>query len=108
MGLEQAKDEFAVRYYQWAMEDFRSEMREGFPLLRQIKGSTSLRLVTLMESLGQDEQILLSSGLVKRFHRRATELLNEPWTAKEDRLCQGYVSSIITPIPAAGETERKS
>jgi hypothetical protein len=107
MDLEQAKDEFAVRYYQWAMEDFSREMREGLPLLRKIKGSASLRLVTLMESLGQDEQLLLSSGLVKRFHRRATELLNEPLTAEEDRLCQDYASSIVTPVPAEGETERR-
>lgn len=107
MDLEKAKDEFAVRYYQWAMEDFRREMREGFPLLRKIKGSASLRLVTLMQSLGQDEQILLSSGLVKRFHRRATNLLKEPLTAQEDSLCQGYVASIITPIPAKGEIERR-
>jgi hypothetical protein len=80
MDLEGAKDEFAVRYYRWAREDFRREIGQGFPLLGSIKGTAALRLLAAMESLGPDEQVRFADALVKRFHPRATELLNEPLT----------------------------
>jgi hypothetical protein len=107
MDFQQAKDEFAVRYYRWALEDSQREVKEGFPFLHRIKGTASLRLLAAMESLQQEEQTHFSVALVKRFHLRALKLLNEHLTAEENELCRDYVSSILIPIPEEQEIERR-
>lgn len=84
-----ARDQFAVRYYRWALEDFRREVREGLPLLRTIKGSFAVRAVTYMDSFGGD-QLRLATALVKRAHPKALTLVGESPSPEEEALIAGY------------------
>lgn len=42
MNLEQVKEEFSVRYYYWALEDFKREIEQDFPFLREFKGGSQV------------------------------------------------------------------
>jgi hypothetical protein len=107
MDIQQAKDEFAVRYYQWAMEDFWREIREGFPLLRRIKGSRVPRLLAIVESLQPEEQFRLAVALVKRVHPRALELLHAPLTTEEKVLVSRLLDLLVIPTPGEMEISRQ-
>ena len=49
-----AADEFAVRFYRWALADARREVEQGLPLLRTVKWSLAIRAVAWLESLAGD------------------------------------------------------
>jgi hypothetical protein len=38
-------DEFAVRFYRWALDDARREVTDDFPLLRTVKSGLVMRAV---------------------------------------------------------------
>jgi hypothetical protein len=40
MASNEVKTEFLVRYFWWAKEDMKREIREGFPLLGALKDGT--------------------------------------------------------------------
>jgi hypothetical protein len=86
MIILKAPDEFVVKLYRWACADFRREMEEGFPLLRGIENPTTYGLLSVMESLPQAKRFILASGLLKRFHTRAVEILGEEISAEQHEL----------------------
>lgn len=84
-------DEVAIRYYQWAKDDFQREIREDYPLLRQIKHSyLQFRQLPILQSLKSEKQQLLVSALLKRFHRRAVLLLEESILPLEQAMLDWY------------------
>ena len=83
-------DEFAVRYYRWALADARREVEENFPLLRTVKAALPMRAVAYLESLAGDERLQAATALVKRNHRRAVALTGDVWGADEDRIDREY------------------
>jgi len=107
MQTHKAIEVFAMRYYRWALGDFHREIQEGFPLLRRIKGRSSLRLLAAMEPLQRDEQMRFSTALVKRFHPQAMTITGEGLTAEEDELLQRYVDSILVPAKEEREIDRQ-
>lgn len=103
MRLERAKEEFAVRYYRWALEDARREVSEGFRLVRSIKDALAMRTVAYLERLSLIEQIELLSALIKRFHPRAVELTSERMSLREEGLMKAKDDAILSlhlPIEA--------
>jgi hypothetical protein len=94
-----AADEFAIRYYRWALEDFRREIAQDFPLLRPIKDSLAIRLTGHMQSLDAGERGRLATALVKRAHKRAVELTGDPWGAEEGPLVERYRTISRIPRP---------
>lgn len=96
-----------MRYYRWALGDFRREIQEDFPFLRRIKGRASLRLLAAMEPLRREEQIRFSVALVKRFHPQALEVTGEYSTIEENELIRGYVDSILVPTRKEQEIDRQ-
>lgn len=95
MRLEQARDEFAVRYYQWALGDARREVSEAFRLVRSIKDALAMRSLAYLERLLPIEQIELLTALIKRFHPRAVELTGERLTAREEGLMKTKDDAIL-------------
>lgn len=85
-----AADEFAVRYYRWALADARREVEENFPLLRAVKAALPMRAVAYLESLAGDERLRAATALVKRNHRRAVALTGDVWGADEERIDREY------------------
>ena len=86
-------DEFAVRYYRWALDDARREVRENFPLLRTVKSGLVIRAVAYFESLADDERLRAAAALVKRSHRRAVELTGDSGGAGDDAIDRDYRSA---------------
>ena len=86
-------DEFGVRYYRWALDDARREVRGNFPLLRAVKSGLVMRAVAYFESLADDERLRAATALVKRSHRRAGELTGDPEGAEDEAIDRDYRSA---------------
>ena len=96
-----ARDEFAIRYYRWALEDSGREVREGFARLRSIRSAIAIRAVEYLSSLSDSERRRLAAALVKRNHRRALELAGEPISADEAAMIEAFRQAMRNP--SAGE-----
>lgn len=94
-----AVDEFAVRYYRWALDDARREVREDFPLLRTVRSSLPIRAIAHLESFPADARLAVALALVKRFHRQAVELSGDAWGADEERIDAEYREAARVPRP---------
>lgn len=93
-------DKVAIRYYQWAQDDFQREIREGFTFLQRIKDRyISFRVLPIMKSLNSLEQQTLASALLKHFHPRAVRLLDEGFTSEEQAMFDWY-SEVRRAIPS--------
>lgn len=99
MKLQQARQEFQVRYYRWALDDFRREIDEGFPLLRSVIPGRIWRFLALMKRVRREEQLQFASALVKRFHREAVAHTGESLTVEEERLVENYRNVMLMPTP---------
>jgi hypothetical protein len=83
-------DEFAVRYYRWALDDARREVRGNFPLLRTVKSGLVMRALAYFESLPDDERLRAATALVKRAHRGAVELTGDLRGAEDEAIDRDY------------------
>ncbi len=83
-----AKDEFAVRYYQWALLDSREEMEAGFPFVRRLGNESTMTYLSVMDRLDEDKRELLLVAFAKRFHPQAVELLDDSLTREEETLLE--------------------
>ena len=92
-------DEFAVRYYRWALDDARREVRENFPLLRAVKSGLVIRMIAYLESFAGDDRLRVAMALVKRSHRRAVELTTDSWGADEETIDRNYRAAASIPRP---------
>ena len=100
MDSQNLGNQFTVAFYRWALEDFRREIREGFPFLRRIKQRYLLfRQLPAIESLPPDDQQQLASALVKRFHAGAARSVGETISAEEWRVYDWYMSDIARIRP---------
>ncbi len=88
--LQPIRDQFLVRFYNWAKEDSRREFTEGFPFIRQIRNLATLRFLHFAESLQKRERTVLSSALLKRSHQRAIELEHDFPTDEEEAVLNRY------------------
>jgi hypothetical protein len=88
--LQPIRDQFFVRFYRWSNEVSRQEFDEGFPFVSRIRNLNVLRLLNFTASLSRNERALLCSALLKRFHQRAVELLEDFPSLEEDALLNRY------------------
>lgn len=95
MERQSPGDQFVVAFYQWAREDFRREITEGFPFLSRIRQRyLLLRQLPAIKSLSPEDQLFLASALVKRFHFAAARAAGDIVSAEEERLYSWYMSAI--------------
>src|SRR2546428_355874 len=85
-----ASDEFAVRYYRWALDDARREVQADFPLLRTVRSALPIRAVAYLEPFSETERLAKMTSLVKRSHRRAVSLTGDSWGAEDERVDEHY------------------
>jgi hypothetical protein len=107
MNYQKAREEFAVRYYHWALEDAQREVREGFPFLKAIKDETSFRFLEIMETFQPKDQVLFALVLVKRAHPTAIEILGEYQTTEEKALINSYLNLMRVPAHAVLEIQQQ-
>lgn len=86
MTSSQAKTEFQIRYYLWAISEFKEEIEHSFQSFRSFKTGSAWKLQRFMEKLDRADQLLLASGLLKRFHPDAVRALNETCSPEEESL----------------------
>jgi hypothetical protein len=90
-------DEFAIRYYRWAIVDSQREADNDFPLIGAIRGTLAVRAVAFLRSLDIVERRRAAEALVKRVHRRAVELTGDTWSAADTAFDERYRASIRAP-----------
>jgi hypothetical protein len=88
--LQPVRDQFLVRFYKWAREDMLRESREGFPFVRRITNPTAMLFLAFASPLREQDAAAFYSGIVKRSHRRAVELLQDFPSAEENVLLEQY------------------
>ena len=88
--LEDTRNEFRVRFYEWAQKDARREFEEGFPFVKCIKNVNTLRFMSFIERLQEGERAVFRSALLKRAHRSAAEIRGDTTTADEGAFLDLY------------------
>lgn len=94
MTFSNPHDEFAVRYYLWAKEEFKLEIERDFPLLRRIPDISAKTCLKLMDGMSMSEKHFFGATMVKRFHRGAT-LSGESLNPEEHELEKMYRSALL-------------
>jgi len=101
MTFSDAQAEFALRYYRWAREEFRSEVEHGFPSLKRLKTRPSSLCLHWMEQLTPDNQYRFAAALVKRFRKPVLAATGETLNNWETQMIKRYTDSIlVTPHPS--------
>lgn len=106
--LQPIRDEFLVRFYHWSAEFSRREFDRNFPTLRQIKNPSLVKLISFARSLGRTERSLLCSALLKRFHQRAVELLEELPSTEETVLFERSLEARRVYVPEIDGAQYKA
>ena len=84
------RDQFLVRFYTWSKAFSRREFDQSFPIVGRIKNASAQNLVFFANSLSFAEKHLLCSVLLKRFHERAVELLDDFPSVEDSALLERY------------------
>lgn len=100
--LQTVRDQFLVRFYEWAREDMLRESREGFPFVRRISNPTARLFLDFASRLREHDAFAFYSGVVKRSHRRAVELLQDLPSVEEKALLEQYRKHTLSMRPAIG------
>jgi hypothetical protein len=99
MTFKDAQAEFAVRYYKWALDEFRQESVHGYPLIRKLRTQPSIAFIKLIEQLSIDEECALVAALVKRFHSQALEIVGGNISSYETKLLKKFSDSMLFSLP---------
>lgn len=83
MNLAKIQQEFYIRYYLWSKKDFKREIHESFPYLRLFKTGPGRSFIEFMGRLERDDQLVLASALLKKFHPEAVKFLGEDLSSEE-------------------------
>jgi hypothetical protein len=86
MTFSEAKREFDIRYYLWAISEFEKEIDESFPSMRLFKAGSPWKTYQFMLNLPKKEQLILAHSLLKRFHPNAVKSLGETISNDEGSL----------------------
>jgi hypothetical protein len=85
-----AKREFAIRYYRWALEQWRLEIDGGFPLLRAIRHSSCAEILEIMSTMSRSERLKMAEILTKWFHPDAVKALGQTLTPEEREMFEHW------------------
>ena len=100
MNLEAAEVELYLRKYQWALTDFRREVKEGCPFLRTLSDPSVQRFLMYMQQFSAAEQRELAPLIVKSCNRPALRLLGEALTQEEETWFNSYRAAFRSiPLP---------
>jgi hypothetical protein len=88
--LQPTRDRFLIRFYRWSMNFSRREFDRDFPIVVRIKSSAVQGFASFARSLNIEERSLLCSALLKKFHPRAVEVLEDFTSVEETALLDKY------------------
>jgi hypothetical protein len=90
MNLIEAKQEFQIRYYYWAISEFEKEISESFSNLRTFKNGPIWEAHQFMQQIDRDEQLTLAKNLVRRAHPDAVKILGETLSDEDNLLLNRF------------------
>jgi hypothetical protein len=99
VNSSEAKQEFAVRHYNWGRSEFGTEIRNAFPILGCFKCGRFWTRCQFMKTLNEDEQIRLATAFLKKSNPEVLERLGEIVNQDENQLLNRfrvYSSSLET------------
>lgn len=87
MDLTTARNTFALRLYDWSLNDFRREIDQGCPLLSSVglNNRHVTAFVAWVKDMPHDQRQILMRALVWRAHRNAAKLRGEAMSAAEEK-----------------------
>jgi hypothetical protein len=86
-----AKPIFEERFYHWALQDWRCEIRKDFPRLRSMNDSQSDIALKIFQSLKKEEQWLMAKALVKWRRQSLLRQWNEEFTERDKHFVQLFL-----------------
>jgi hypothetical protein len=101
--LAPLQDEFAVRYYEWSLEQAEKELEEDFLHVRGVKSSLVFLFLEFVEDRTRTEVRDLMTGGIKRFQQRAAQLRGERLTKKEQTIHRQFVDFFSEEIIIQGK-----
>jgi hypothetical protein len=110
MALNEVKTEFLVRYYWWAKEDIKREVREGFPLLGALKDGTcgvAFNFFNRVQASSPEDTVSLMTALLKRRMLNTVQVAGDAYTENEKQLCKDYFQSPLVLNPRQTEFAEK-
>jgi hypothetical protein len=108
-------DLWAIRYYEWSLQQAQDEFRSGFPLLSHVLGCSAFKVIEYAGTLDALRREKIPAALVKRFNARAMALLGDTLSPVELKLVNGYLShdkkvdaqgTVLGMFPYASEKQR--
>jgi hypothetical protein len=90
MTLAEARNAFAIRYYQWSAGIFQRELQLGFPLLASMRSRSAAKCLSFLQALSSAERADAAGALVKRSHAWALSLLGEEISQREQELSEQW------------------
>jgi len=101
--LRPLQDEFALRYYEWSLEQAEKELEEDFLHVRGVKSSLVFLFLEFVENHSRTEVRDLMTGGIKRFQQRAAELRGEHLTEKEQTIHRQFVDFFSEEVVIQGK-----
>jgi|GEM_PF-6680170 len=79
MNLIEAQNRFALRLYDWSLQDFNRELESGCPLLSMVglNDRSIMGFISWIKTLSLDERLEAASTFVRLAHEYAAELRGE-------------------------------
>ena len=103
MNLQDAKKEFAARYYLWAKEDIKREVRERFPLLRRLETGCAFRFFSYIQTLSDEDSVKLMTASLKHQMKESAESFGEAYSPQDAELVEEYINSPVLQSPLERE-----
>ena len=100
MTLEEAREEFAVRYYRWALQEAQSEVEDEFPLLSKMGSHEAGRFLSLMYTMSKEDRFSLAAALVRQAHLpKRMQVADAQMTSEDNRLVEKWRRAILVSTP---------
>ena len=101
--MEPLRDQFMMRFYQWARVDANREHSQDFPYLGRIKSSSALRFMEYFGALSEQQKPIAMRAMVKRFHQKGATLSGDAIAPDEQTIIEGYLSWKQVRIPGTSK-----
>lgn len=82
------RNQFWPRYYEWALDQWRQEVKSNFSLLDALENPACRGVVRILRGLPPEEQLRTGHLLAKRFHPEAVALLGGKLTPQDEEALQ--------------------
>ncbi|HEY9692871.1 MAG TPA: hypothetical protein V6D15_11730 [Oculatellaceae cyanobacterium] len=83
VDIQQQKNEFQVRFYNWSLTEAQREVEENYPSLRKFNGLYALEFLDAICSFEEKEQYQIIRSLTRHAHRQALDVLGDSLTRKD-------------------------